>query len=70
MEKLAELSENNSKEYGMLLAKAQAVVSKRCKGSLIDSDDEDKLLDKEMRIYKADYVRATRKKSIRTKHAS
>ena len=46
-EKLAELSENNSKEYGRLLAKAQAVVSKRLKGNLIDSDDKDTYL-KEM----------------------
>ena len=63
---MAELSENNRKEYGRLLAKAQAVVGKRLKGNLIDSDDEDKLLDKEMRVYKVDYVRTTRKKSIRT----
>ena len=66
LEKLAELSENNSKEYGRLLAKAQAVVSKRLKGNLIDSDDEDKLIDMEMRVYKTDYVRTSRKKSIRT----
>jgi hypothetical protein len=66
LEKLAELSENNSKEYGRLLAKAQAVVNKRLKGNLIDSDDEDKLIDMEMRIYKVDYVRTARKKSIRT----
>lgn len=65
-QKLIELSENNSKEYGRLLAKAQAVVSKRLKGNLIDSDDEDKLIDMEMRIYKVDYVRTSRKKSIRT----
>jgi aldehyde:ferredoxin oxidoreductase len=36
LEKLAELSENNSKEYGRLLAKAQAVVSIRFKGNIID----------------------------------
>lgn len=66
LENLAELSENNSKEYGRLLAKAQAVVSKRLKGNLIDSDDEDKLIDMEMRVYKTDYVRTSRKKSIRT----
>ena len=66
LEKLAELSENNSKEYGRLLAKAQAVVCKRLKGNLIDSDDEDKLIDMEMRVYKTDYVRTSRKKSIRT----
>jgi hypothetical protein len=66
LEKLAELSDNNSKEYGRLLAKAQAVVSKRLKGNLIDSDDEDKLIDMEMRVYKTDYVRTSRKKSIRT----
>jgi len=66
LEKLAELSENNSKEYGRLLAKAQAVVSKRLKGNLIDSDDKDKLIDMEMRVYKTDYVRTSRKKSIRT----
>ena len=66
LEKLAELSENNSKEYGRLLAKAQAVVSKRLKGNLIYSDDEDKLIDMEMRVYKTDYVRTSRKKSIRT----
>lgn len=66
LEKLAELSENNSKEYGRLLAKAQAVVSKRLKGILIDSDDEDKLIDMEMRVDKTDYVRTSRKKSIRT----
>ena len=66
LEKLTELSENNSKEYGRLLAKAQTVVSKRLKGKLIDSDDKDKLLDMEMRIYKVDYVRTSRKKSIRT----
>ena len=65
LEKLAELSENNSKEYGRLLAKAQAVVSKRLKGNIIDNCDEDKLIDTEMRVYKTDYVRTSRKKSIR-----
>ncbi|MDC1090533.1 hypothetical protein OAQ01_03820 [Emcibacteraceae bacterium] len=65
-QKLIELSENNSKEYGRLLAKAQAVISKRLKGNLIDSDNEDKLIDMEMRVYKTDYVRTSRKKSIRT----
>ena len=63
---MIELSESNRKEYGRLLSKAQAVVSKRLKGNLIDSDDEDKLIDMEMRVYKVDYVRTTRKKSIRT----
>ena len=51
---------------GRLLAKAQAVVRKRLKGNFIDSDDEDELIDKEMRVYKVDCVRTTRKKSIRT----
>ena len=54
------------KEYNRLLAKAQAVVSKRVKDKYIDADDEDDLMDREMRIYKVDYVRTTRKKSIRT----
>ena len=53
-------------EYSRLLGKAQAVVSKRLGDKLIDTDDEDDLIDKEMRIYKVDYVRTTRKKSIRT----
>ena len=66
LENLAELSENNSKEYGRLLAKAQAVVSIRFKGNIIDSDDVDKVLDMVMRVYKTDYVRTSRKKSIRT----
>ena len=38
----------------------------RLKDKYIDSDDEDDLIDKEMRVYKVDYVRTTRKKSIRT----
>ena len=63
---MIELSESNRKKCGRLLSKAQAVVSKRLKGNLIDSDDEDKLIDMEMRVYKVDYVRTTRKKSIRT----
>ena len=54
------------KEYNRLLAKAQAVVSKRVKDKYIDADDEDDLMDREMRIFKVDYVRTTRKKSIRT----
>ena len=66
LEKLAELSEDNRREYGRLLAKAQGVISTRLKGTLIDSDDEDKMLDMEMRVYKIDYVRTTRKKNIRT----
>ena len=66
LEKLAELSDNNSKEYGRLLAKAQAVVSIRFKGNIIDSDDVDKVLDMVMRVYKTDYVRTSRKKSTRT----
>jgi hypothetical protein len=64
--KLIELSEKQHMKYVKLLTKENAVVSKRLKGNLIDSDDEDKLLDKEMRVYKVDYVRTTRKKSIRT----
>jgi len=53
--------------YGLTTyTKAQAVVSKRLKGNLIDSDDEDKLIDMEMLVYKVVYVRTTRKKSIRT----
>ena len=54
------------KEYNRLLAKAQAVVSKRVKDKYIDADDEDDLMDREMRIYKVDYVRTARKKSIQT----
>ena len=38
----------------------------RLKDKYIDSDDEDGLIDKEMRVHKVDYVRTTRKKSIRT----
>ena len=64
--KLIELSEKQHMKYVKLLTQAKAVVSKRLKGNLIDSDDEDKLLDMEMRVYKVDYVRTTRKKSIRT----
>ena len=53
-------------KYVNLVTKAKAVVSRRLKGNLIDSDDEDKLIDKEMRVYKVDYGRTTRKKSIGT----
>ena len=66
LDKLAELSEKNYKEYNRLLSKAQAVVSKRLKDKYIDTDDEDDLIDKEMKIFKRDYVRTARKKSIRT----
>jgi hypothetical protein len=66
LDKLAELSEKNYKEYNRLLSKAQAVLRKRLKDKHIDADDEDDLMDREMRIYKVDYVRTTRKKSIRT----
>ena len=68
LEKLAELSDKNYMEYSRLLSKAQAVVKKRLKDNYetIDTDDLDNLVDKEMRIYKVDYVRTTRKKSIRT----
>ena len=31
-----------------------------------DSDDEDDLIDKEMKVFKRDYVRTAKKKSIRT----
>ena len=44
----------------------QAIVRKRLKDRYIDTDDEDDLIDKEMKIFKRDYVRTTRKKSIRT----
>jgi hypothetical protein len=60
LETLAELSENDCKEYGRLLAKAQAVVRKKLAGNLIDSDDVDKLIHMEMRISKVDYVRTAR----------
>ena len=53
-------------EYSRLLTKAQAVVSKRLKDKYIDTDDEDDLIDKEMEIFKRDYVRTTRQKSIHT----
>lgn len=43
--------------------RAQAISSKKFKGNLIDSDDEDKLIDMKMRVYKTDYVRTRRKKS-------
>jgi hypothetical protein len=66
LEKLVELSEKNYMEYNRLISKAQAVLRKRLKDKYIDADDEDDLMDKEMRIYKVDYVRTTRKKSIRT----
>tara|TARA_B110001450_G_scaffold56072_1_gene52703 strand:- start:1363 stop:2307 length:945 start_codon:yes stop_codon:yes gene_type:complete len=66
LEKLAELSEKNRKEYGRLLTKAQAIVSKRLKDKYIDTDYEDDLIDKEMKIFKRDYVRTARKKSIQT----
>jgi len=49
-----------------LLAKVQAVVSKRRKDKYIDDDNEDELIDKKMKAFKRDYVRTTRKKSIRT----
>jgi len=49
-----------------LLAKVQAVVSKRLKDKYIDDDNEDELIDKKMKAFKRDYVRTTRKKSIRT----
>ena len=42
------------------------IVSKRLKDKYIDTDDEDDLIDKEMKIFKRDYVRTARKKSIRT----
>ena len=66
LEKLAKLSEKNRNEYEKLLAKARAVVSKRLKDKYIDSDDEDDLIDKEMKVFKRDYVRTAKKKSIRT----
>ena len=66
LEKLAELSEKNRKEYVRLLTKAQAIVSKRLKDKYIDTDYEDDLIDKEMKIFKRDYVRTARKKSIQT----
>lgn len=67
-EKLVEMSENNYKQYLKLLSKAQAFVRKRLKDKYetIDADDLDDLVDKEMRIYKVDYVRTRRKNSIRT----
>jgi len=66
LEKLAKLSEKNRNEYEKLLAKARAVVSKRLKDKYIDSDDEDDLIDKEMKVFKRDYVRPAKKKSICT----
>ena len=59
-------SEKNYKEYNRLLSKAQAVLRKRLKDKHIDADDEDDFMNKEMRIYKVDYVRTIRKKSIWT----
>ena len=66
LEKLAELSDKDYKKYNRLLSNAQAIVRKRLKDRYIDTDDEDDLIDKEMKIFKRDYVRTARKKSIQT----
>jgi hypothetical protein len=66
LEKLAEVSENNSKEYDKIFRKAEAIVNKREDAHAMDSRDYDDLVYREMRVFKVDYVRTTRKKSIRT----
>ena len=66
LEKLAELSDKDYKKYNRLLSNAQVIVRKRLKDRYIDTDDEDDLIDKEMKIFKRDYVRTARKKSIQT----
>ena len=49
-----------------MLRKAEAIVNKREDAHTMDSRDYDDLVYREMRIFKVDYVRTTRKKSIRT----
>ncbi|MDB3897859.1 hypothetical protein N9329_00360 [Gammaproteobacteria bacterium] len=65
-QKLIELSEKNFDEYDKILRKAEAIVNKREDAHTMDSRDYDDLVYREMRIFKVDYVRTTRKKSIRT----
>ena len=65
-QKLIELSEKNFDEYDKILRKAEAIVNKREDAHTMDSRDYDDLVYREMRVFKVDYVRTTRKKSIRT----
>ena len=65
-QKLIELSEKNVDEYDKILRKAEAIVNKREDAHTMDSRDYDDLVYREMRVFKVDYVRTTRKKSIRT----
>jgi hypothetical protein len=64
--KLLKLGENNIEEYNNILCKAEATVKKRNKDKDIDTIVLDEQISMEMRIYKVDYVRTARKKSIRT----
>ena len=56
---------NNLAEYEKILQKAKQNVEKRV-GWQIDADKKDDLIDAEMRRLKTDYVRTSKKKSIRT----
>ena len=68
LERLSALSEKHAKKYEILLKRAQSAVKKRLKGSFdsIDADALDEMIDREMRVFKVDYVRTRRKNSIRT----
>jgi len=64
--KLLKLGDNNIEEYNNILRKAKETVKKRNKDKDIDTIVLDEQISMEMRIYKVDYVRTARKKSIRT----
>ncbi|MDC0440707.1 hypothetical protein OAM41_02955 [Gammaproteobacteria bacterium] len=58
--------DNNLQEYGRILEKANKAVYKRIGDKFVDADKLDDLIDAEMRRLKTDYVRTSKKKSIRT----
>ena len=64
--KLLKLGDDNIEEYNRILHKAEATVKKRNKDKHIDAVELDEQISMEMRIYKVDFVRTARKKSIRT----
>ena len=68
--KLLKLGDNNIEEYNNILCKAEVIVKKRNKDKHIDSIELDEQISLEMRVYKTDYVRTSRKKALGRIHTS
>jgi hypothetical protein len=66
VEEWVDWCDNNRAEYGRILERANKAVYKRIGDKFVGADKLDDLIDAEMRRLKTDYVRTSKKKSIRT----